>query len=69
MLDTHIREPGEAAKEPAADETEQGPDIHLALLLRQPNSQLLITGVMFVFMLVMDSNRYKRKAGALKLVL
>ena len=44
MLDTHVREASEVAEEPAAHETEQGSDVHLRLLLGQPDPELRAQG-------------------------
>jgi hypothetical protein len=41
VLDTHVGEAGEVAEEAAADEAQQGTDVHPRLLLGQPHAQLL----------------------------
>jgi len=41
VLDTHVGEASEVAEEAAADEAQQGTDVHPRLLLGQPHTQLL----------------------------
>ena len=41
MLDAHVCEAGKVAKEPAADQSQQWPNVHLGFLFGNSDSQFL----------------------------